>query len=144
MTGDSPSEDKKARKRAKTVGAARQEFGTRTSRRIDCTRCGKSDHVPFVPRNRENVLCRACAEEVVNVYEVGVQLPRAMRDATCAVCQVTFQISEKVPEDAEVLCRECLRGNATWQGGLHQDPSERGDGQSESLPSGLRLRKRKK
>src|SRR5688572_22889437 len=54
---------------AKFVGGPRNEHGTRIARRITCSRCGKSDHVPFVPKDAKRALCRDCAAEMLKTFE---------------------------------------------------------------------------
>src|SRR5262245_6321315 len=55
----------------KFVGGPRNEHGTRVARRVTCARCGTSDHVPYVPKNPANALCRNCAAEVLKTFESG-------------------------------------------------------------------------
>jgi len=51
--------------------APRNEHDTRVATLIDCTECGAQDRLPFVPRSKEQVLCRNCAAKILNVYLPG-------------------------------------------------------------------------
>jgi CxxC-x17-CxxC domain-containing protein len=37
-----------------------EKMSSRSMTKITCSRCGKEDEVPFVPRNGTDVLCRDC------------------------------------------------------------------------------------
>jgi formylmethanofuran dehydrogenase subunit E len=133
---DAPDEQRKPIQ----VGGTRNEHGTRISRRIDCMRCGKSDHVSFSPKDRSKALCRACAEEVLNAYEVGVRAPKETRIIECCVCSTPFDLPVEVEDDGEMVCRNCLRGFMSWQSSLKTPIEDRG--RSEARRSGTRIRKK--
>lgn len=40
-----------------------ERMSSRTMTKITCSKCGKEDEVPFVPRKGTGVLCRACFME---------------------------------------------------------------------------------
>ncbi len=40
-----------------------ERMSSRTMTKITCSKCGKEDEVPFVPRKGTGVLCRACFAE---------------------------------------------------------------------------------
>jgi predicted nucleic acid-binding Zn ribbon protein len=109
------------------VGGARNAHGTRISKRIACMRCGASDHVAFAPKDAARALCRVCAAEVLKTYEVGVTLPADMRGATCSLCASAFSVPKRVQDDGKLLCPNCLRGFAVWQGSIDAPPDERGE-----------------
>ena len=107
------------------VGGARNEHGTRVARRVACGRCGSTDHVPYVPKDQTKALCRACAAEVLNAFEVGTKAPTEMRDEKCNLCGVPFQIPTFVKDDGDPLCQSCLRGFTTWSGSIDTPWQER-------------------
>jgi hypothetical protein len=109
------------------VGGARNAFGTRITKRVACARCGQADHVAFVPKDANRALCRTCAVEVLKAYEVGVQTPTPMQDLSCSLCHRAFQLPAKVENTGELLCRDCLRGFAVWQGPIGQAAEERSE-----------------
>ena len=123
----------------KFVGGARNEFGTRTLRRIECNRCKKSDMVAYMPKERSRALCNACAKELLDIYEVGAQLPKEMVDRACDQCARIFPLNKKIDEEV-VFCPDCFRGFATWQGDKDLDPNARSRG--ESRKSGTLLRRK--
>ena len=128
----------------KRVGGARSEFGTRIARRVDCARCGRSDHVPYAPKDRSHALCRACAAEVLRTYEHGVKARVPMRPATCNLCGTPFDLPITAEDDGDLLCPNCLRGWTTWQGSLETPYEERVAPKVEHRRSGTKLRRRSK
>lgn len=131
-------------KPVKRIGGARSEFGTRISRRVDCARCGRSDHVPYVPRERERALCRSCAAEVLRAYEHGVKARVPTRPATCNLCGTPFDLPITAEDDGDLLCPSCLRGWTSWQGSLETPYEERASKAVESRRAGTKLRRRPK
>lgn len=127
----------------KRVGGVRNEFGTRIARRIDCSRCGRSDHVQYAPKNREKALCRECAAEVLRLYEHGVKARADVRVVPCNLCGTPFDLPVTVEDDGDLLCRSCLRGFTSWQGSLDTPFEERSQVQAESRRSGTLIRRRK-
>jgi CxxC-x17-CxxC domain-containing protein len=125
------------------VGGRRNEFGTRISRRIDCSRCGAEDHVPYVPKNEARVLCRSCAKEVLAAYEVGQKVKTPTRAESCNLCGAPFQMPTSVPDDGDPLCPSCLRGFTTWSGSLDTPWEERQATVMEERRPGLVVRKKK-
>lgn len=107
------------------VGGARGEFGTRVAKRVECGRCGKSDHVPYVPKDKSRALCRDCAALVLRAYEVGTKVPTETRPETCNLCGTPFRIPLSVPDDGDPLCPSCLRGFTTWSGTIDTPFEER-------------------
>lgn len=126
------------------IGGPRNEFGTRVARRITCSRCGNVDHVPHAPRDAERALCRACAVEVLNTYEVGTRAKVETRPAVCSICKKPFALPVKVELTDEILCPDCLRGFATWTGGLETPWESRADVVVEQRVGGTLVRRRKK
>lgn len=126
----------------KPVGGVRNEHGTRISRRVECSRCGKTDHVPWGRRDRKGALCRACASELLNLYEVGTKKRVETRPADCNLCGVPFELPVNVEDDGDLLCPNCLRGFMAWQGDLDVPWEERSQQRSEARPSGTLLRRR--
>ena len=129
----------------KFVGGPRNEHGTRIARRVTCTKCGTSDHVPYVPKNPANALCRNCAAEVLKTFEAGTKAPMELKAAVCSLCGTPFQLPSTVvfEKDQLPLCRSCLRGFATWQGSKDTPFEERADTVVEERLSGALVRKRK-
>jgi hypothetical protein len=126
------------------IGGPRNEFGTRVARRITCSRCGNVDHVPHAPKDLSRALCRSCAGEVLKTYEVGTRV-RETRPCVCTLCQRTFQLPISVElKDDVALCPDCLRGFATWTGGLGSTPEERESVEVEQRLGGTLVRRRKK
>ena len=66
-----------ARKRDR---APRNEHDTRVATVITCTECGVDDRLPFVPRQADKVLCRACAGKLLNIYLPGADDDRPPRE----------------------------------------------------------------
>lgn len=126
----------------KRVGAPRGEFGTRVARRVECHRCGRTDHVPYAPKDGDKALCRACAVEVLEAYEVGVKAKVKVRRETCNLCGTPFDLPVNVEDDGDLLCRNCLRGFTAWQGGLDTPYEERASAKVEPRRSGTVLRRR--
>lgn len=131
-------------KPVKRIGGVRSEFGTRIARRVDCARCGRSDHVPYVPRDRERALCRDCAAEVLRAYEHGVKARVPMRSANCNLCGTPFELPVTAYDDGDLLCPSCLKGWTTWQGSLETPYPERTATEVEKHRAGTRLRRRPK
>lgn len=127
----------------KRVGGARNEFGTRVARRIDCSRCGRSDHIAYVPKDRAKALCRDCAAEVLRLYEHGVKAKAAMRRVSCNLCGTPFDLPATVEDDGDLLCGSCLRGFTAWQGSVDVPFEERSRAQAEPRRSGTLIRRRK-
>ncbi len=127
----------------KRVGGARNEFGTRVARRIDCSRCGRSDHIAYVPKQREKALCRDCAIEVLRMYEHGVKARVATRVVPCNLCGTPFDLPETVEDDGDLLCGSCLRGFTAWQGSVDVPFDERTRAHAEPRRSGTLIRRRK-
>ncbi len=125
-------------------GGPKNEFGTRVARRITCSRCGAVDHVPHAPRKLERALCRACAADVLNTYEVGTRAKVETRPAACSLCKKPFALPVKVELTDEILCPDCLRGFATWTGGIDTAWDERRGVVIEARVSGTLVRRRKK
>lgn len=128
----------------KRVGGRRSEFGTRVARRVDCARCGRSDHIAYVPKDRSRALCRECAGEVLRAYEHGVKARAPMRDASCNLCGAPFSLPVTVIDDGDLLCPSCLRGWTSWQGSLETPFEEREGARTESRRAGTLLRRRGK
>lgn len=126
------------------IGGPKNQFGTRVARRITCSQCGNVDHVPHAPRNLERALCRACAAEVLKTYEMGTRAPVATRPAVCSLCKKPFALPVKVELTDEILCPDCLRGFATWTGGIDTAWDQRHDVVVEARVSGTLVRRRKK
>lgn len=126
----------------KRIGGKRNEFGTRIARRVDCVRCGRSDHVAYVPREMGRALCRACAAEVARTVEFGVKARVPTRDVPCNLCGITFALPVTAEDDGDLLCPSCLKGWTTWQGSLETPHEERGMAELENRRSGTKLRRR--
>jgi hypothetical protein len=126
------------------VGGKRNEFGTRVARRVDCARCGRSDHVAYIPKEMGRALCRGCAAEVLSAYEHGVKAQVPMRDANCNLCGIPFTLPAAVEDDGDLLCPNCLKGWTTWQGSVDTPHQERTQTQLENRRSGTKLRRRSK
>lgn len=126
------------------IGGPRNEFGTRVARRVTCSRCGKDDHVPYAPRNLSRALCRTCAAEVLNTWEVGTRAKVETRPAVCSLCKKPFALPVKVELTDEILCPDCLRGFATWTGGIDTPWDKRQDAVVEQRVGGTLVRRRKK
>lgn len=127
----------------KRVGGARNEFGTRVARRIDCSRCGRSDHIAYVPKDRAKAMCRDCAAEVLRLYEHGVKARAEMRHVSCNLCGTPFDLPVTVEDDGDLLCGSCLRGFTAWQGSVDVPFEERTKAQAESRRAGTLIRRRK-
>jgi CxxC-x17-CxxC domain-containing protein len=128
----------------KFIGGPRNEHGTRVARRVACSRCGKSDHVPYVPKDTTRALCRDCAAEVLKTFEHGVKVRMPTKDAVCNLCGTPFQLPITAEDDGDPLCQNCLRGFTTWQGSVDTPFSERKDAVVEERLSGALVRKRVK
>ena len=125
------------------IGGPRNEFGTRVARRVTCSRCGKDDHVPYAPRNVGRALCRACAAEVLNTWEVGTRAKMETKPAVCSLCKKPFALPVRVELTDEILCPDCLRGFATWTGGLDTPWENRQEAVVEQRVGGTLVRRRK-
>lgn len=124
------------------IGAPRNEHGTRTARRVRCSRCGKVDHVPGGPREKDKVMCRACLEEIKALYEVGVREKKKMRPADCTVCGKHFELPVSIDvDDEEICCFDCTNNFTTWQGSVNK-PETRTPNAGEERRPGVRLRKK--
>jgi hypothetical protein len=126
----------------RVIGGQRNEHGTRVSRRIDCQRCGKSDHVPWTKNNEPFALCRTCAAEVLATFEVGLKERVKTNHVDCNLCGKPFDIPVTVEDDGDLLCRSCLRGFMDWQGDLDTPYAERTERTSQPRRSGTLLRRR--
>lgn len=126
------------------VGGPKNQFGTRVARRITCSRCGEVDHVPHAPRDLSRALCRSCAREVLKTYEAGTRVPVPMQPAVCSLCKKPFALPAKVELTDEILCPDCLRGFATWTGGIDSAWESRQDVVLEQRVGGTLVRRRKK
>lgn len=120
------------------VGGARNAHGTRIARRVSCARCGKADHIAHPPRDLSRALCRACATEVLRVFEESVQTRPTTRAAKCILCDTPFALPTHIPVD-DALCKDCLRGFSVWQGAVETDFERRREG--EVRRTGVRLRR---
>jgi CxxC-x17-CxxC domain-containing protein len=129
---------------AKFVGGPRNEHGTRIARRIKCSRCGKSDHVPFVPKDAARALCRDCAAEMLKTFEVGVKVRMPTKPAVCNLCGAPFDLPITAEDDGDPLCSNCLKGFTTWQGSVDKPFEERSQTVTEPSLGGTLVRKRKK
>jgi len=124
------------------VGGARNEHGTRVSRRVICGRCSTEDHIPYVPKNGGKPLCRSCAALVLRAYEVGTRAPTETRAETCNLCGTPFRIPLSVVDDGDPLCPNCLRGFMTWSGSIDTPFEERQGRVIEARGAGVVLRKK--
>lgn len=85
------------------------EHGTRVLVTIECTRCSKTDTLPFKPKSRKGVLCRACAQEVLGPnWHRGLMGPEGTVERSCPVCSKMFVVRADAPVDE--LCWDCERG----------------------------------
>jgi len=128
--------------RPQVVGGERNEHGTRISRRVECSRCGKVDHVPWGKRDRKGALCRSCAAETLKAFEIGTKKKVETRPVTCNLCGKPFDLPKNVEDDGDLLCVTCLRGFFAWQGDVDSSWEDRAKLRSESRPSGTLLRRR--
>lgn len=124
------------------VGGARNEHGTRLSKRVTCSHCGKEDYVS--KRAKDYVLCRACAAQILNAYEEGVRVPTDMTTISCAQCGQDFACPTFIlqKDEKELLCYDCMRGFDTWRGAAKQQDKQK-DTVIEVRRTGTALRKQK-
>ncbi len=127
---------------ARRVGGARNEHGTRIARRIECSRCHKEDHVPFVPKDATKALCRDCAAQVLHTYEEGVKVRMPTKSTVCNLCGTPFPMPISAIDDGDPLCPNCLMGFTTWRGSVDVPFTERAKQTLEPRRSGTVLRKR--
>lgn len=137
-----PGQPAPAMKPVTRVGGSRNEFGTRVARRVDCSRCGRSDHVSYIPKEKHRALCRTCAAEVARAYEHGVKARVPMREVPCNLCGKTFALPVTAEDDGDLLCPDCLRGWTTWQGSVDTPHAERQHARTERRRAGTTLRRR--
>mgnify|MGYP000164769259 CR=1 FL=1 len=126
------------------VGGVRNEHGTRVARRVECAKCSAIDHVSYLDKNREFALCRTCAEDMLNVFEVGRKKSMPTRPETCNLCGVPFEIPVTAEDDGDPLCQNCLREWLGWQGSIDQPYEERQRNLLEKKRPGIALRRRPK
>ena len=126
------------------VGGPRNKHGTRISKRVLCTRCGKNDYVQFVPQDKSKVLCRDCAVQILRTYEEGAHIRMETRTVACNLCGTPFGMPITAVDDGDPLCINCLRGFTTWQGSIDAPFAERQNTVVETRSSGALLRKKKK
>ena len=69
---------------------------------------------------------------------------RATRPAVCSVCRTPFTLPAKVELTDDILCRDCLRGFATWTGGVDTTWESRQEVVLEQQVGGAVVRRRKK
>ncbi len=110
-------------RKPKVVSDVRSPHGTRVMKRIVCSRCGKSDTLPFVPKAGEAPLCSACAELAFNVTTETAQAS-ADRMVACKSCGNLFPTPKRPrephtpkgledvadllsPKEAMELCLDC-------------------------------------
>lgn len=137
-----PVVEQKPEKKETRVGGARNNYGTRISRHIECSRCGADDHVPFVPKDMKRALCRPCAVEVLKTYEVGVRVRVELKKIDCNLCGKPFEIPASVEDDGDLLCRDCLQGFTSWSGSVDTPYQERNQVAYVPQSNGTLLRKR--
>ncbi|HEY4221787.1 MAG TPA: hypothetical protein VGO62_10595 [Myxococcota bacterium] len=128
---------------ARFVGGPRNEHGTRVARRVTCSRCGSTDHIPYVPKDTSKALCRNCAVEVLQMHEAGVKVRMPTRDAVCNLCGTPFQMPIAVEDDGDPLCLSCLQGFTSWQGSIDTPFHERQNVVVEERLSGALIRKKR-
>lgn len=125
------------------VGGARNVHGTRISKRITCEKCGAEDHIVSRPQKGRPVWCRACAQEAIQAFEIGVQMPFQKVEKICSVCGCTFLFpAHIVPKNEQLLCLDCLKGFDIWRGSVNMSPETREKMTLETRPSGTLLRKK--
>jgi hypothetical protein len=124
------------------MGGERNEHGTRIARRIDCSRCGAVDHVPFVPQDPSRALCRACAGVVMKMYEEGVKIRMPTKQCACNLCGVPFELPITAVDDGDPLCQMCLQGFTAWQGSVDTPFEQRKALVHEKHRAGTVLRKK--
>ena len=136
------SADRPVEEGPKYTGGPKNEHGTRVARRVTCSRCGTSDHIPYVPRDATRALCRSCAAEVLKIYERGTKIRMPTRTTPCNLCGTPFELPIVVEDDGDPLCPNCLRGFTTWQGSVDVPFADRVHSTLEARPSGAVVRKR--
>lgn len=98
----------------KVVGAARNEFGTRLCKRVQCEKCEKVDYVPVRSKNE---FCRDCAEKMFAAFEQGRHIAEREVHRVCGQCRRDFPMRESLAEKKDqVLCPDCFRGFEVWRG----------------------------
>lgn len=122
----------------KVVSDVRSPHGTRVMKRIVCSRCGKSDMLPFVPKAGESPLCQSCAQESFNVISENEQ-GSADKYIACRRCGTKFPAAKKPREqfvprgledvadqltqrDLNELCIECRGITAVERRNLAKKP----------------------
>lgn len=105
------------RAQPKVVGMPRNEFGTRRSSRVTCSKCQKVDYVPVKTSDKSDQLCRDCAEKILATYDQGRQIVEKKVTRTCHQCLRSFAVNEALTKKRDdLLCNDCLRGFEVWRG----------------------------
>ncbi|MCP4502346.1 MAG: hypothetical protein GY822_20515 [Deltaproteobacteria bacterium] len=124
------------------VGGERNDHGTRVARRVICNRCQAVDHVSYLDKDKDFALCRTCAEEMMNVFEVGRKKRMATREVDCNLCGVPFGLPVTAEDDGDPLCDNCLKEWMGWQGSLDMTYDERNENALEKTRPGIALRRK--
>ncbi len=125
------------------VGGERNDHGTRVARRVECNKCKAIDHVSYLDKDKEFALCRNCAEEMMNVFEVGRKKRMATREVDCNLCGTPFGLPVTAEDDGDPLCDNCLREWLGWQGSLDMTYDERKESELQKTRPGIALRRKK-
>jgi len=89
-----------------------KSHGTRVSFNIVCSKCGREDTLPFVPRTKGEILCHVCAEDVFGenwAHGRQVDYPDEYT-FKCDQCGREDHVRFRPREGKKLLCRHCLHG----------------------------------
>lgn len=124
------------------VGGARNNYGTRISKRVLCQNCGKEDHITCRPSKDFGSYCRKCAIEIMNAIEIGSKIKRKMKSHVCMQCCVEFALPVNMIPKKGCICSNCLKGFEIWNGSLPADSNTKISFKIEKRPSGVLIRKK--
>lgn len=88
----------------------RLEHGTRVHFPIECSKCGKSEILDFVPKGGKAPMCTACrqAEHGRSWRDLAAEAKRSDWEIKCARCGAPDTVPFRPHKDREYECRNCL------------------------------------
>ncbi len=106
------SDGEKPAKRAFVPKAIpRLEHGTRVHNPIECSRCGKSEILDFVPKGGKDALCTKCRQDEHgrSWRDLAAEAKRTDWEITCVKCGKPDTVPFRPHKDRTYECRNCHR-----------------------------------
>lgn len=118
------------------VGGARNQHGTRVTRRVTCVSCGEVDYTAVGAGSSPR--CRKCAKQELGAFEQSVRVPPMLMKITCFQCKTVCELPSWLAQKEDALCGDCARGFELWRGTMGSAAT----GELELRRSGTVLRRR--